>query len=233
MDLRLIAFCRMPHYEKQQQRQADGQGCRGYGRYAVIHIVLASGGLATEVDQFGVENLEKISNDAVQIATGGILCPVRTSKLLSNLDIALERAQESRNALIILNIKHFRGPFSGYADVQNAHLFTNTEQKLFTKVVAHAERFGEHADLLIVPALDIFHGVARTAADRQVNEIILGRLATISAEKQIQGLRRVWTLIPHRRLGAVKVMVVDEGAVICEEELSADLSKRNRRGTSS
>ena len=78
MDLRLIAFCRMPHYEKQQQRQADGQGGRGYGRYAVIHIVLASGGLATEVDQFGVENLEKISNDAVQIATGGILCPVRT-----------------------------------------------------------------------------------------------------------------------------------------------------------
>ncbi|HXG94743.1 MAG TPA: hypothetical protein VNN73_20545 [Blastocatellia bacterium] len=63
----------------------------------------------------------------------------------------------------------------------DANLFTDYEQRLFTRVVALAERHGKPVNLLVVPSTNVFDAVAQTALRLDSAEIITGLSAKMSA----------------------------------------------------
>jgi amino acid transporter len=176
---------------------------------------------ANELDKFGIDNKTEISNQAVNLPPNAILCPVRDSEELPHLDYALQRAAQTGKDLIVVNVKLFHGLFLGYEDVHNRHLFNRNQQILFTRVVAHAEKFGKHAELLVIPAVNVFYGIVKTASELGVSEIILGESVTMTSETQIRKLQKEWQHLPQKSANPIKVLVVDGSGKIDEGEINA------------
>ena len=64
--------------------------------------------------------------------------------------------------VVVVTIKLIRGPSSAHQFYED-EVFGANEQQLFTAAVAVAERQGKHVNLLVVPSIDVFQGVAHTA----------------------------------------------------------------------
>lgn len=114
---------------------------------------------------------------------------VRDYHNLAQLDYALRTTDTNKKDLIVLKVKNLKGHDVGESDIHRNYLFNENEQLLFTKVVAIAEKYGKHADLLVVPASNFFHAVARTAADLRVSEIVFGSSARLSNVKMFERMQ--------------------------------------------
>jgi hypothetical protein len=79
----------------------------------------------------------------------------------------------------------------------DATLFTDYEQRLFTKVVALAEKHGKPVNLLVVPSNNIFDAVAQTVLRLDAAEIVAGLSAKMTGQEQSQQLGRAWERLPE------------------------------------
>jgi hypothetical protein len=91
-----------------------------------------------------------------------------------------------------MTVRLIQGPDAGERDLYDATLFTDYEQRLFTRVVALAEKHGKPVNLLVVPANNIFDAVAQTVQRLDAAEIVAGRSAKMSEQEQSQQLGRAW-----------------------------------------
>jgi len=113
---------------------------------------------------------------------------------------------------IVLTIRLLRGLGGGSSqELAPDELFTDYEQMLFTRVVAVAERQGRPVKLLVVPATNIFDGVAQTAIRLRASEIVVGESATMSPTHQAHLMGEAWDRTPHDD------DVVTRFTVLCED----------------
>ena len=91
------------------------------------------------------------------------------------------------------------------------NLFTDYEQRLFTRVVALAEKQGKSVDLVVVPSNNIFDAIAQTAQRLDSAEIITGQSAKLSAQEQERELGKAWERLPEhpRRQVCLKIIQPD------------------------
>src|SRR5439155_1681147 len=83
-------------------------------------------------------------------------------------------------------------------------LFTDYEQKLFTRVVAIAERQGRNVKLLVVPSTNIFDAVAQAAIRLRASEIVVGLSANLSAADQAHLMGEAWDRTARDREQALR-----------------------------
>jgi len=62
-----------------------------------------------------------------------------------------------------MTVRLVQGPDSGNRDLYDVNLFTEYEQRLFTRIVALAEKQGKSVDLVVVPSNNIFDAIAQAA----------------------------------------------------------------------
>ena len=100
------------------------------------------------------------------------------------------------------------GPGGGERELSDETLFTEYEQRLFTRVVALAEKHGKPVELLIVPATNIFDAVAQTALRLDSAEVVAGLSSKMTAQEQARELGRAWERLTEkpRRQVAFKVI---------------------------
>jgi len=123
--------------------------------------------------------------------------PFRDYNTLAHLDLAVEHTPRDRDT-IVLTIRLIRGQGAGSSqELAPEELFTDYEQMLFTRVVAVAERQGRTVKLLVVPAINVFDGVAQTAIRLDASEIVVGESATMSPIDQAHLLGEAWDRTPH------------------------------------
>jgi hypothetical protein len=97
----------------------------------------------------------------------------------------------------------------GDTDVYDESMFSEYEQRLFTRVVALAEKHGKHVDLLIVPSNNVFDAVAQTAVRLDSAEIATGRSAKMSAQEQSRQFGRAWENVREQSRRQVKFTMVE------------------------
>lgn len=107
-----------------------------------------------------------------------------------------------------MTVRLIQGPDAGERDLYDATLFTDYEQRLFTKVVALAEKHGKPVNLLVVPANNIFDAVAQTVLRLDAAEIVAGRSARMSEQEQAQQLGRAWERLPETPRRQVRFKIV-------------------------
>ena len=107
-----------------------------------------------------------------------------------------------------MTVRLLQGPSTGYRDIDERELFTTYEQRLFSRVVALAEKVGKHVALLVVPSLDIFQATVLTAAQLGSVEIIAGRSAVLTPAEQARQLGRVWEQVPNRPRRQLRFRVI-------------------------
>ncbi|MFY9571025.1 MAG: APC family permease, partial [Blastocatellia bacterium] len=163
------------------------------------------------LDQFKLNYEQEISLDAVHARPGNVLVAVRDINTLSHLDHVLEKTDVEERDIVVLTVRLIQGPDAGERDLYDATLFTDYEQKLFTQVVALAERHGKPVNLLVVPSNNIFDAVAQTAFRLDSAEMVAGKSAKISEQEQARQLGRAWERLPQtpRRQVCFKIVGLD------------------------
>src|SRR5262249_44148003 len=146
-----------------------------------------------ELDQFQLLSAPEISAEEVEAKPGNVLVPVRDYNTLTHLASVLREVQT--RDVVVMTVRVMRGPDAGGQDFQQEELFTDYEQRLFTKVVAVAERQGRPVRLLIVPSSDPFSGIAQTAVRLRSSEIAMGESANVPPREQARLLGDAWDKI--------------------------------------
>jgi amino acid transporter len=162
---------------------------------------------AEHTDQFQLLREAEVGLDELHARAGCVLVPVRDYNTLTHLDRAVQETNTDLQDVVVLTIRVLTGPDAGVQDIEHEELFTDYEQRLFTRVVAIAERHGRAVKLLVVPSLNIFDAVAQTAVRLQAREIKIGESAKMSAVDQALALGAAWDRLPHDGTLATRLVV--------------------------
>src|SRR5207247_4552957 len=117
-----------------------------------------------ETDRVQLQLQEDVSAQILEVHPRNILCTVRDYNNLAHVQRVLERTDTNRQDVVVMTVRLLQGPSTGYRDIDERELFTTYEQRLFSRVVALAEKVGKHVALLVVSSLDIFQATVLTPA---------------------------------------------------------------------
>jgi len=173
-------------------------------------------------DQFQLQTAPDVGLEQLQARAGCALVPVRDYNTLTHLDALLQQTDTERRDVVVLTIRLLGGPDGAGAKLLGSdELFTSYEQRLFTRVVAIAERHGRAVKLLVVPAGNVFDAVAQTAVRLKAADIVVGESAKMSAEDQARYLGEAWDRTPHDRGLAVRLEVYRADGRVAQFSLGA------------
>lgn len=164
--------------------------------------------LAT-LDRFQLQHNETISQETVGARPGNILVAVRDYNTLAHLEHTLRHTDTEDKDIVVVTTRIVSGPDGGEREMYDENLFTEYEQRLFTRVVALAEKHGKPVDLAVIPATNIFDAVALTAVQLDSSEIIAGKSAKMSPQEQARQLGRAWERLPQKPRRQVCFKVVE------------------------
>jgi hypothetical protein len=159
----------------------------------------------TELDQFQVVSAPEISQQDVAVQPGNVLVPVRDYNTLAHLAVVLREIH--KRDVVVMTARIMKGPDAGRTDFEREELFTDYEQRLFTKVVSVAEREGRPVRLLIVPSTDPYSAIAQTVFRLGSSEIAMGESANVPAREQARLVGEAWDKIPGTRARHVRMVV--------------------------
>ncbi|HEV8483594.1 MAG TPA: APC family permease [Blastocatellia bacterium] len=164
---------------------------------------------AQNLDRFQLQHSETVSQEALGARPGNVLVAVRDYNTLSHLEYALQRINAEEKDLVVVTTRVIAGPDAGERNIHDETLFSGYEQRLFTRVVALAEKQGKPVDLLIVPTNSIFDAIAQTAQRLDSSEIIFGPSSKMTPQEQARELGRSWERLQDKPRRQVAFKVID------------------------
>jgi len=167
----------------------------------------------SKLDQFSLQHSETVDLQSVGARPGNVLVGVRDYNTLSHLENVLERTNTDDQDIVVLTTRLLAGPGSGERELSDETLFTEYEQRLFTRVVALAEKHGKPVELVIVPATNIFDAVAQTALRLDSAAVVAGTSAKMTVLEQARELGRAWERLPEKPRRQVAFKVIEPQGV--------------------
>jgi amino acid transporter len=161
------------------------------------------------LDQFKLNYEQEVNLDTVRARPGSVLVAVRDTNTLLHLDRVLAQTDTEERDIVVMTVRLLQGPDAGERNLYDATLFTDYEQRLFTQVVALAEKHGKPVNLVDVPSNNIFDAVAQTALRLDSAEIVAGLSAKMSAQEQSQQLGRAWERLPEAPRRQVRFRIIE------------------------
>jgi hypothetical protein len=125
-----------------------------------------------------------------------VLVAARDINTLSHLDRVLGETYPEECDVVVMTVRLIQGPDAGERNLYDETVFTDYEQRLFTRVVALAEKHGKPVNLLVVPANNVFDAVVQTAHHLDAAEIVAGLSAKMTANEQARQLGRARERLP-------------------------------------
>src|SRR5262245_33307069 len=111
---------------------------------------------AAAFDPFNLAFEQGLSPEVVHARPGAALAAVSNPNTLWRLERVLERTDTDEQDVVVVTVKALTGPHSGERDLYEESLFTKYERRLFTRVVAVAERQGKPVELIVVPSKNVY-----------------------------------------------------------------------------
>jgi amino acid transporter len=168
---------------------------------------------ASKLDQFQLQHSETVDLQSVGARPGNVLVGVRDYNTLLHLEHVLDRTNTDEQDIVVLTTRLIAGPGSGERELSDETLFTEYEQRLFTRVVALAEKHGKPVELVVVPATSVFDAVAQTAMRLDSAVLVAGPSSKMTVQEQARELGRAWERLAEkpRRQVAFKVIEPNGG----------------------
>jgi amino acid transporter len=168
---------------------------------------------ASKLDQFNLQHSEAVDLKSVGARPGNVLVGARDYNTLAHLEHVLDRTNTDEQDIVVLTTRLLAGPGSGERDLSDETLFTEYEQRLFTRVVALAEKHGKPVELVIVPATNVFDAVAQTALRLDSAVLVAGMSAKMPVQEQARELGRAWERLPEKPRRQVAFKVIEPSGV--------------------
>src|SRR6185369_11072326 len=106
-----------------------------------------------------------------------------------------EKTNLRRHDIVVMTVREI-STGAGQYELADAQLFSSYEKELFSHVVSLAERQGKTVDLLVVPGIDPFHGMAQTAAKLKASRLVTGVSAKMDSEELARRIGLAWEQLP-------------------------------------
>ena len=169
---------------------------------------------SAHLDHFQLETGKDIDADALGCKPGGVLVPVRDYNTLAQLDWVLSQPESVERDVVVLTVRVLGSGQHGTPGIGDDQMFSEYEQRLFTRVVAVAERYGRKVTLLVAPGTNIFDALAQSAVQLQSGLIVVGESEIMTSERQALLLGEAWDRTPHDlELGTRFVVLCKDGHV--------------------
>lgn len=168
------------------------------------------------VDRVNLNRVELLTAEACHTTKSDrIVVAVRDPKNLVHLQKVLEKIDPDQTDVVVFTTKVAKG----------LHLEGDLtqplpdEEKLFTQVIAVAEKVGRHVTLLSVPSNDPFYAMARVAYDLKARELVLGKSAKFSPDVQMEEMAVAWGSVtpPDEEVSPLRIRILWEGGELKEE----------------
>jgi amino acid transporter len=163
------------------------------------------------LDRFTLNYQPDVSLETVHSRPGSVLVAARDFNTLSHLDHVLERTDTEMQDVVVMTARLIRGPDAGERDLYDSNLFTDYEQRLFSRVVALAEKHGKPVELVVVPTTNIVDAVAQTALRLDAAEVVAGLSSKMAEEEQARELGRAWERLPEKPRRQVWLKIISPG----------------------
>jgi amino acid transporter len=163
-------------------------------------------------EHFQLEHEDKIDRQKVGIQPGNVLVTVRDYNTLEHLRWALSVTDTHEQDVVVLSAR-LMGPGASEFELNRDQIFSDYEQKLFTKAVSVAEGVGKTISLVVVPARDPFSAIVQMANNLESSAIVAGLSSKMTAEEQAFKLGQAWEAMPDPKRQIVFQVVKPNGDV--------------------
>ena len=163
-------------------------------------------------EHFQLEHQDTIERESVGIQPGNVLVTVRDYNTLDHLKWALERTNTDEQDVVVLTAR-ITGFGTGEYELESEQIFSDYEQKLFTRAVSIAEDLGKTVSLLVVPAREPFTAIMQTANNLESSAVVAGLSSKMDAEEQAFRLGQAWEAMPPPKRQVVFQVVKPDGDV--------------------
>ena len=163
------------------------------------------------LDQFRLALEPDVTLEGVHARPGNVLVPVRDYNTLSHLGRVLDQVNTDDQDVVVVTVRLITGPDSRERNLVESSLFAEYEQRLFTRVVAVAEKHGKPVELLVVPSNNVNDAVAVTALKLDSAEIVSGRSAKMTAQEQAREMGASWEHLAEQPRRQVQFRILETG----------------------
>jgi hypothetical protein len=151
------------------------------------------------LEQFNLDIQSEISAANLNIRPGSVLVAVRDPRRMQHLEAILEKTSTRRHDILVMTIRGISKVGAGEYELRPNQLFTNYEQKLYTKVVSMAEKQGKPVDLVVVSGVNPFDAMVQTAAKLKASRLVTGVSSRMDSEELARRIGRAWERLPEPR----------------------------------
>jgi hypothetical protein len=170
------------------------------------------------LDQFQLDTSNDIHAETLGARPGGVLVPVRDYNTLAQLDWILDQRESEDRDVVVLTVRVLSQGAPGLGDDQ---IFSEYEQRLFTRVVAVAERHGRTVRLLVVPGTNVFDALAQSAVQLRSSLVVIGESEIMPADRQALLLGQAWDRAPRDVETSPTLVVLAKSGVVRRFPLGA------------
>ena len=152
-----------------------------------------------ELEKFRLEIPEEVSAGTLRVRPGNVLVAVRNPNRMDQLQKVLDKTDPRRMDIVVLTVRDVTPAGSGEHDLEAGQVFAAPETRLFTRVVALAEKAGKHVELLVVPGADPYDAVVRTAQRLGSSRIVMGLSPKLTPAEQGKLVGDCWERLAEPR----------------------------------
>ncbi|HWQ53624.1 MAG TPA: APC family permease [Bryobacteraceae bacterium] len=150
------------------------------------------------LEEFNLDLRAEVDRETIEARPGCVLVAVRDYNQMVHLRSVLAKTNLKRHDIVVMTVRLVQAGAGEY-DLAESQLFADYEKKLFTNVVTMAEKEGKHVDLLVVPGVDPFDAMVRTAAQLKASRLVTGVSAKMDSHELARRIGLAWQRLPEPR----------------------------------
>ena len=150
------------------------------------------------LEQFNLDLRPDVDAEAVGVRPGCVLVAVRDYNHMAHLGSVLTRTNTQKLDIAVVTTRNVSAGAGEY-DLGEDQLFTQYEQRLFSSVVATAEKEGKPVELLVVPGVNPFDALVQTAARLRASRLVTGVSARMDSDELARRIGQSWEKLPAPR----------------------------------
>jgi amino acid transporter len=154
---------------------------------------------AKGLEQFVLDVKPGVSSDLIEVRTGCIVVAVRDYAHMAHLQTVLGKTNTAKQDIVVMTARRLSRAGAGEYELKAEQLFADYETKLFTRVVAMAEKEGKPVELLVVPGVDPFEAMVQTAARLKASRLVTGVSTRMASDELARQIGQAWEQLPEPR----------------------------------
>jgi amino acid transporter/nucleotide-binding universal stress UspA family protein len=165
-----------------------------------------------EIEKFRLDTPPDVSMTSVKARPGNVLVTIRNPNQLDHVRQVLDKTNTAKIDIVVLTVKWVTEAGSGEHELRPDQVFTDDIAKLFSNIVALAEKAGKHVELMVVPGVEPAFAIMETAQRLESSLIVMGLSGKFTMDEQAKLYGNAWERLdePRPQL-SLQIMDPDSG----------------------